>query len=341
MSTADRLTLCLQIDVARLFDSTVTQTQLTNNTFQASMDDRDMLASHIEDAEHEFRQRTDATFRPARAGSPGTRQTYPQITYKPSGHEDYKRDWMGVAGNYDAEMVTRNLPDDRILPFDSAEGDEAYIFRGIGGASGNDWEDVTADFGDTWTIIDHRSGTVAFHPIELARTMQAHAQGIGFRSDQLKRLRFAISYRYGNLGGSRSYAGATALGASINSSDTGSTAVADGSRLPDAGLDGGTVVLKAGEEYLRATVDPGADTIDIVERGIRGTNAASHANGDRVQYTPPSIRKAVASRAAMGLVSSGRYSAFAPESEDALDKDDLMDTFEATWTATVDAMADG
>ena len=338
--SASRLSLALPIDVARAFDSTVTQTQLSNNTFQASTDDRDLLASFIEDAEGEFRDRVDASFQEGRAGVEGDRETYPQITYKVSGHNDFKRQFTGVGSVYDPEEVTKDLPDDRILPFDSAAGDEAYIYRGLGGsASGDEWEDVTADYGDTWGIVDNRSGTVAFHPTLLLQSMRgASGQGIGLYRSRLKHLRFAISYRYGTLGGSRGFAGATTLGTSLTTGDTGSTSVADASRLPDAGGIGGSLILLIGEEYVRATVDPSADTIDILERGVRGTDAASHSSGDRVQYTPPSIRKAVVARAAMALIQAGRYSAFLPDSEDALDKSEMFDNFETTWNESIAAM---
>jgi len=335
---ADRLALALPVDVSRMMDHSVTQTQLTNNTFQATPDDRDLLASYIEDAEGEFRAATDATFRESRAGVAGDRETYPTVTYSVPGHADFKRKYTGVSSMYDLEEVEKNLGDKRILPFDSAEGDEAYVYRGLGGSSsGDEWEDVTADYGDTWAIVDHRNGTVAFDPLELIRAMTGGGQGVGVNRSRLSKLRFAISYRHGTLGGSRNLAGSTALGTSLTTAATGSTAVVDASRLPSALTQGGSVTLLIGEEYVRATVDASADTIDIVERGVRGTTAATHSSGDRVQFTPPSVRKAVASRAGMQLIQSGRYSAFMPDSEDAIDKDAMLSNLKETWEATVAA----
>jgi len=57
----DRLTLAVPVDVARVFDSTVTQAQINQSTFQNSPDDDDLLASMIEDAEDEFRNRPTST----------------------------------------------------------------------------------------------------------------------------------------------------------------------------------------------------------------------------------------------------------------------------------------
>lgn len=339
--SASRLTLALPIDVFYShFDSTVTQTQLSNNVVLGSADDRDAVASLIEDAEGELRELTDARFQEGRAGTAGDRETYPQVTYQVSGHADYKRQWTGVGGLYDPEEVTRSLPDQRILPFDSTAGDEAYIYRGLKGATSgaNTWEDVTDDVGNTWDIIDHRNGILVFHPIELIKTMRRSSHGLAINPSRLSELRFAMSYRFGTLGGSRSYGGATTLGTGLTDTDTGSTAVADGTRLPDVGGRGGSIILLIGEEYVRATVDGSGDTIDILERGLRGTTAASHSSGDRVQYTPPSVRKAVAARAAMSLIQSGRYQSFLPDSEDAIDKTDMIDEARRVWDGTLEAM---
>lgn len=331
---SDRLALALPIDVARQLDHTVTQTQLTNNTFQGTADDRDVLASLIEDAEDEYRAVADVDMRLSRVGTPNQRETFEQVTYEVSGHRAFKRNFSRVGGNYLPQEVTKSLDNGNVLPFDSTEDDAAYIYRGIGGSTtGDEWEDVTADKGDTWDIINHRSGIVVIHPVELARAQLAGHRGVGLAGGRLREFRLAISYRHGTPGGSRASAGATTLDTSLTDTATGSTAVADASFLPDAGIQGGSIILKIGTEYVRATVDPGADTIDIEARGVRGTSASSHSSGDRVQYTPPSVRKAVSSRAGMGLIQSGRYSAFMPDSEDAIEKTDMMDRLEATWNA--------
>lgn len=344
MAAVARLSLALPVDVFHTqFDTTVTQTQLANNTVLGSADDRDTLASLIEDAEGELQAHTDTRFRETRAGVSGDRDTYPQITYKVSGHNDYKRQWTGVSGDYDPEEVTRSLPDTRVLPFDSAEGDEAYIYRGLRGSTGGStWEDVTADQGETWDIIDHRNGVLVIHPIELLRTRHRSGHGLAINPSRIRQFRLAISYRHGTLGGSRSIAGSTTLtgsGEVIDSSSTpNSLAVADASRLPNATSETGSLILLIDEEYIRATVDAANDTINVLERGVRGTNAAAHDADERVQYTPPSIRKAVAARAAMSLIQAGRYQAFLPDSEDAIDKGEMLDEARNVWEGTIDAL---
>lgn len=337
---SDRLTLALPIDVVRAFDHTATQTQLSNNTFQGTPDDRDTLASLIEDAEGEFRRLTNSDMRVSRAGSSGDRETYPQLTYKVPGHPDFRRSWTGFSAMYDLEEVEKNLRDDRILPFDSTEGDEAYVYTGLGGSSsGDEWEDVTDEYGDSWTIVNHRSGTIKFDPLELLQAMAASRTGLSLSNNRLKKLRFAISYRHGTLGGSRSGAGATTLDTSISDSDTGATSVGDASNMPDAGGLGGSLILLLGTEYVRATTDPSGDTIDILERGVRGTNAASHSSGDRVQYTPPEARTAVKERAKMWFIQSGRYSAYLPDADDTIDKGEMLEEARSTWSGIVEALS--
>lgn len=335
---SDRLTLALPIDLVRTFDHTVTQTQLANNTFQGTPDDLDMLASLVEDAEDEFRTVTDAEMRLSRAGTPGDMTTFDQVTYSVPGHENFKRNWSRVGGDYLIQEVTKDVAHNRILPFDPVEGDEAYIYRGVSRGSAGQWEDVTDRQGELWDIVDHRNGTLTFHPRELDRSMLAGTGGLGVSSSRLSELRFAISYRYGAAGGARSSSGSTDLGAAITQAESTpfTVAVGDASRIPTTG--GGSVVLLLGSEYVRAEVDAVTDEITVVERAVRGTDAEAHASGDRVQYTPPAIRKAVAARAGMGLIQSGRYSAWLPDSDDAISKGDMLDRMQETWDDTVGAL---
>lgn len=337
---SERLTLALPIDLARSFDHTVTQTQLQNNTFQGTPDDRDTLAGFIEDAEDEFREQTDAKMRASRIGVTGRRETYEHLTYEVSGHRAFKRTFSRVGSNYLPTEVTKSLDNKRVLPFDPDAGDEAYFYRGLGGArsdSGVDsgWEDVTDAAGDTWSIVDHTSGTVVFHPIELARAMTSSGRGVSMHGGRLRELRLAISYRYGSLGGSRGSASQTTLAADLSEDETGTVAVEDGSGVPG----GSTYVVLVGEEYVEVEPDPGSDEVRVVSRGLRGTQEASHESGDRVQYTPPSVRKAVACRAGMSLVQSGRYSGWLPDEDDSISKSDLLDRLKETWETTLEAMS--
>jgi hypothetical protein len=340
MST--RLTLALPVDVARLYDQTVTETQIDADTVFNNPDNIDLLASYIEDAEDEFRQQTDTEMRVARVGVAGQRETYENVKYDLNGHQNYKANWTGVSGNYLPQEVKTNLRNDRILPFDPDAGDELYIYRGLGGRAtpaGDTWDDITDERGESWAITDYSDGEITFDPTLLYESRRSHRHGVGLGGHgQLRELEVAVSYRYGGLGGSRGRAAQTDLAESLDSTQTGSVNVADGSGFP-VGDGGGSIIVLVGREYLSVTPDPANNSMTINERGVRGTSAESHGSGDRVQYTPPGVRKAVASRAGKQAVSSARYEDWLPDTEDSLDKSDVIDELEQTWTQTVNAMS--
>jgi len=161
----DRLTLALPIDVARAFDSTVTQAQINQSTFQNSPDDDDLIASFIEDAEDEFRLQTDVDMRVGRVGVQGKRETYETVEYKLSGHKQYRRKFSHATFDYSFREGTVHLDNQNILPFDPTQGDEAYIYWGLGGAgNGEAWEEITDDRGEIWDIINNRAGEVVIDP---------------------------------------------------------------------------------------------------------------------------------------------------------------------------------
>lgn len=336
----ERLTLAVGIDIARMFDATVTQAQIDADTLLNSGDDDDTLASMIEDAENEFRQVTDVKFSIGRKGLTGRRETYENVTYDLSGHQNYKRAWTGTTGNYLPQEVSTSLDGKRILPFDPDAGDEIYFYRGLGGkgvTGGEAWEDITDEVGETWAIKNHRSGRITFDPMLLYETYLTGTQGVGLGGrGQLRELTVAISYRYGGLGGSSDWATATELDVAIDDQQTGTVAVVDGGGFPSDG----TKIVLIDREYVEVSPDPANDEMEILTRGVRGTTPASHDTGSRVQYTPPAIRKAVAARAGMQLVASNRYRGYLPDTEDDLDSGDVVDEFEAVWQTTVDALSE-
>jgi hypothetical protein len=345
MATDTRLTLAIGIDTARLFDSTVSQAQIDADTFPTAVEDAgDLLASLIEDAESEFYELTDDQLKIGRVGLAGQRQTYETVTYKLNGHQQYKSNFTGVTSDYLPQEVNTGLENDNVLPFDADAGDEAYLYTGLGGktaASTETWADITDEYGETWAIKNHARGRITFDPILLFQSRLTNAQGVGVGGrNQLDELAVQLSYRYGGLGGSRSRPTRTTLTETggIDDSQTDSVSVADGTNFPTSGSSGSVVVL-IDREYLSVDPDPDTDSMDIIERGVRGTTAASHDEDARIQYTPPSVRKAVASRAGMTLVNSGRYSDWLPDTEDDLDKSDVIDSFESTWAATIDALS--
>ena len=334
-----RTELCLPIDVARtLFDTTVTQAQINANTFQNSSGDRDLLLSMIEDAESEFYDAVSDQMKVGTVGLPGTRETYEQVTYDVSGHEQYKRTWTGTGGGYRNTERTTNLQKSRILPFDPAEGDEAYLYRGMATANSSDdgWEDVTADQGDIWDIVNNREGRITLSPVAIEQSTRGSNHGLSVAGrNRLREVRLAITYRYGALGGSRSTTAETTLVNSLSQGTTGTVDIGDGTRAPSTS----EVVVKIEDEYLSVTFDPDADTMTILERGVRGTTDSAHDADDVVFYAPPSVRKAVAAHAAENLVTSSRYSDWLPDTEDDIDKGDMLDQFSDIWTTTISALS--
>jgi hypothetical protein len=336
--TTDRLSLALPTDVPRdAFDITVTQPQIDADTFLNTSDDTEALTGWVAAAEDELRQQTNDNMRISRAGVAGRRETYEQQTYRLPGHQQYRARFSTYTFDYDYDEKTIPLDNGRVLPFDSGEGDEIYAYRGLG--DGTQWENITDEQGDAWDILDNVSGGLVVHPSELYEVMFGRvAGGVPFAGVGMDRLRVAISYRYGGLGGSLSRTAQTTLDTSLTTSDTGPTAVADGSRLPTAGV-GGTIVMKIGGEYLEVDPDPAGDSIDINARGVRGTTAASHNAGDRVVYTPPAIRKAVAARAGMTLIGSSQYRSWLPDADAELDELDLLNELRGTWEGTIAALS--
>jgi len=294
----------------------------------------------IEDAEDEFRSLTNADMRVSRVGVAGNRRTYEQPTYKLSGHKAYRQSFSHYTFDYDYDEVEIRLENERVLPFDSTEGDEVYVYHGLGdGVGGDNWEDITDEEGGMWGIVNNVEGILAVDPELLHEALLGRFDGLPRGNQRLQKLRFAISYRYGGLGGSLKRTAQTTLDASLTDSQTGTVAVTDGSRLPSDGT-GGNLILKIGGEYLEVDPDPANDQLNIIERGVRGTTGAAHSSGDRVTYTPASVRKAVAARAGMQLIETSTYSEFLlPDTDDSLDKPAKHDALEATWSATVEAMS--
>jgi len=340
MSTADRTTAALPIDVVRLVDATTTQEQITGGTYLGG-DDRETLRSFIEDAENEFKQRTGTAYRIGREGLSGARETYDTVTVSLDKRQSYKQSWMGVSAQYDLQEPEAHLNNERVLPFDPDEGDEAYIYRGMSGSAaspGDAWDDVTDQYGNAFYIVDHRKGVVFFEEGEVLRSLSRTAQGLSTGSGRRDEIRLAITYRYGSLGGSRQGATTTTLTQQIDDTETGTVSVADGSLVPSGGSSG-PVTFRVGEEYVLADPDPAGDAIAILERGVRGTTASAHSDGARLNYTPPAIRKAIAARAGMSVLSSGRYQAWAPDTDESFQLDDVRGQLEETYMNTVEAMS--
>jgi hypothetical protein len=257
------------------------------------------------------------------------------------GHNAYRQSWTGLGGDYRSTEVQRNADNARILPWDPDEGDAAFVYVGLSGrASGggvdDGWEDVTDEIGETWAILNHREGTFTLHPQLLFRSVYRSTAGVSLSAQQLREVRLAVSYRYGTLGGDSEAGGLTDLAQSLDDTETetGSVDVTDSGSLSTGG-NAGPVLIRIGREYVRAQVDPDGDTIDITERGIRGTTAVAHDAGEPVHYVPPSVIKAVAARAGMWWLTTGQYSEYLPDADDRLDVSDRIDQLETVWQTTL------
>lgn len=334
---ATRLQLALPIDTVHLFDSTVTQTQIDNNTVLGSADDRETLTSFLEDAEGEFREVTNDAMQVSRVGVAGQRETFESATHKLSGHQLTKGTFTGTWTQYLPDEQHIMLDNQRVLPFDSTAGDAVYLYQGLA-EDGDGWLEVTDKQGDMWDILDPVEGRFVFSPIEVAEDiLTGRPTARGTVPEFIKRIRFAVSYRHGTLGGNRARATATDLDASLSAGQTGTIAVDDGAQFP-TGTEAGPIIVAVGSEYMSVVPDPANDQMDIQARGVRNTTDVSHDSGDTVRYTPPAVRKAVAAQAGMALIQSGRYQSFLPDSEDAIDRSDLMDRMQTIWSTTTEVL---
>jgi hypothetical protein len=269
-------------------------------------------------------------------GQPGTRETYEQATYKLSGHKLTKGTFSGVWTDYLPEQKTIPLDKQRILPFDTSEGDQIYVYRGLDDNIGGGWEDISDEQGTMWEILNHHDGVFTFSPIETAEYLLDYHTGAlsGTVPSFLQHMRFAITYRYGSLGGTRDTTSETTLDAQLSATDTGSIAVTDGSRFPGSSQ----IIVKLGREYISVKPDPQNDSMDILERAVRGTEAQQHDSDATVYYTPPAVRNAVASKAAASLANSSRGQKWLPDNEDDLDKGDIIQNLNQTWQTTIDVL---
>jgi hypothetical protein len=333
----NRLSLALPVDVIRRIDVTVSNAQLSTDTVLNSADDVDAFASAIEDAEGEFKRRVGLSSRVSRVGIPGQRETFEQATYKTSGHKLTKATFSGVYSDYLPEQGDILLENNRVVPFDSTEDDAVYFYTGLD-TDGDTWQDITDEEGEVWQLLDHRNGRFTFDPDALVDEVVGGVGGLRSMPSFLKRFRFAISYRHGILDRDSAQVGQTDLGQSIDDSQTGGVSVDDVAVL-SRGRVSSTAILRIGREYVTAEYDRAAGEVLIQERGVRGTTATSHDSGETVMYVPPEYRKAVASRAGMEIATSSRYTDWLPDTEDSMDRPQVVDELEATWDGIVNALS--
>jgi len=171
-----------------------------------------------------------------------------------------------------------------IQPLDSSAGDAIEVRTGR-----DSFEDITDEEGDEW-VLDNRRGQLKLYRF-LVRRLQFEGP-----DERLVRL----TYRHGALGGSRDEGAATTLSSSVTSGDT-TLSTNDPAAFPATPFVAG-LGTSAGFEHVRVEeIDGGAGTVTVA-RGVQQTGADSHPEGTILQYVPPSVREAVAARAAVPIV---------------------------------------
>jgi len=180
--------------------------------------------------------------------------------------------------------LTISLNNGDIQPLDSSAGDAIEVRTGR-----DSYEDVTGEEGDEW-VIDNRRGQLKLFRF-LVRRLQFEGP-----DERLVRL----TYRHGALGGSRDEGAATALTSSVTSGDT-TLPTSDPSAFPATPFIAG-LGASAGFEHVRVEeIDTGTGGVTVA-RGVEQTDTDSHPEGAILQYVPPSVREAVAARAAVPVV---------------------------------------
>lgn len=180
--------------------------------------------------------------------------------------------------------LTISLNNGDIQPLDSSAGDAIEVRTGR-----DSYEDITDEEGDEW-VLDNRRGQLKLFRFLVRRL---HFEG---PDERLVRL----TYRHGALGGSRDEGAATTLESSVTSGDT-TLPTSDPSTFPATPFVAG-LGTSAGFEHVRVEeIDIGTGDVTVA-RGVAQTESDSHPDGATLQYVPPSVREAVAARAAVPVV---------------------------------------
>lgn len=241
---------------------------IDTNEVLGTEDDRAYLTKRLDRAESQW-DREATPMKPTRVGSADL----------PRFHSAKGKPWP----------VRLFLDHENIVPFDAATGDFLELRTGR-----DQYRDVTAQEGTAWTA-DYEQGIITIH----------RAPGRG-QLPAFYRIRdkFAkVSYRVSG-GGDFAHAGQTTLAESLNDSQTGAIDVADASRLPESGE---TVLLDGVEYAYVSSVDYGADTIELAERGVDLTPATSHTSAAEVHFCPSEVRDAVAKLAAVEVARGEKF----------------------------------
>lgn len=287
---------CHPVDPLRVFDPQLSMSDLESNGYIGSQDDEDRVLAALEDAESEFDSLTRNPQREVRVGVPGEPATFEHQS------ADLRRNQNGVKVWLDNTHVT---------PIDPDEGDSIEIRTGR-----DSWRDITNE-SDRWEF-NYRDGWVRFFS-RLHRSM--------YRQSARDRI-IRICYRHGALGGDPHSAGQTTLTSGVTSGDS-TAEVDDYARLPQEGL-----LLVDGSEYVSARRGAGG-TLELNARGIRGTTDQDHESGSVVHFCPSDVRKAVAHRAAIELLTYDDWVHQLVDTDHGIQSSMKTDEWKETWEKTL------
>jgi hypothetical protein len=300
-----RLTYATVVDVARRFDPRLDQASLlSGELLEGDANDVETIQSRLDGIESKWdRQAT-----PMRAIPIGSR-TAPKV--------------------FDAKgspwPVTIYLDHQNVAPLDPSMGDFIETRAGR-----DNYTDITAQRGSAWTA-DWDMGTITVHRYPGAGQLPAFHR----IRDKFVRISYHVA-----AGGDRFRAGETTLTESLGESADGEVSVTQASRLPRGGgvmlVGGGSI---PGGEYVDvASVDHDADTVEIADRGLRGTSNVAHDSGGSIHYCPMDVREAVAAKAAVELALTEDFTEWLFDGD--VDRQTRMDTWDSEWSNTVASYSD-
>jgi len=209
-----------------------------------------------------------------------------------------------------------------IQPLNSNAGDAIEVRTGR-----DSYEDITDEEGDEW-VLNNRRGQVKLFRF-LVRRLQFEGP-----DERLVRL----TYRHGALGGSRDEGAATTLTASVTGGDT-TLPTSDPSAFPATPFVAG-LGTSAGFEHVRVEeIDSGTGDVTVV-RGVAQTDADTHPDGATLQYVPPSVREAVAARAAVPIVLDDDARTAVPDDGQLTSRTDRADELREQYRAAARSNSD-
>lgn len=267
-----RSNYCTIVDVLRVFDPRLDAAELDTDIGEyLGPETLEKVQTELEVAESALETETNTVFREATYGQEGVYGSYHWIP---------KTDLINEESN---TRPTRFYLRPNLIPFDTDEGDELAYRTGT---------DSFTPIPESQYMVDWRSGQVELFDV-FGRSYFAKRVNRPYQASPI-----VARYRYGAGGHRTRDAGQTSLTATVDDTVGATVVVEDTNRLPPNTTE---PVLIGQSEYVLIDVDRSAGTITLTSRGLRGTEAQSHGEGDTVHYCPMDVRKAVASKASIQL----------------------------------------